>query len=369
MSIQTGPFPPSTQASKVISNISIEGTRRALLKFTDGTYCQLDGWALDRVLEASAPKVDSKTPDAVSPAPPSPVDNPFSKVLRDATTSAIAAVIQGPEAAPFDPVSYSLKFGVSKSPASSPTEFRKISESKSEDRPVPPVPHVGWRERHERDAAKSVAEKPTSLSSTLVEEWRQEWRELVRGVETDIFSDWTQFLTRQVETYFAEPRSSKKSKPSPTGDVVYHKEVTPDGRIVDALPLQKGSQTQEWKYVAPDRSLEFRVSSLENRIPYILKTASEFGDLRKRLSALEAQINPQEEGSSFPSYRAVVREAHDRISKLEALSNELATRLLTLEYKASTKTEPSVPQITAERLVGFLDDVMDHIKRSFRESK
>lgn len=59
----------------------------------------------------------------------------------------------------------------------------------------------------------------------------------------------------------------------------------------------------------------------------------------------------------------------DRLSKLEALSNELATRLLTLEYKASTKTEASVPQITAERLSGFLDDVMDHVKRSFPEGK
>lgn len=336
-----------------------------------------------------APKVDSKTPDAVSPAPPSPVDHPFASVLRDATTS---------EAAPFDPVSYSLKFGVSKSPASSPTGFRKISEAKSEDRPEPPVPHVGWRERHERNATDLRA-NPKFLSSALVEEWRQEWRELVRGVETDIFSDWTQFLTRQVETYFAEPRSrapkpvacsvvstlsfpykpgmeiydyvfnedhtvvscslpavekyrdkwycqkhydseqflekwlEKRDSSSTTGDVVYHKEVTPDGRIVDALPLQTGSQTQEWKYVAPDRSLEFRVSSLENRIPYILKTASEFGDLRKRLSQLESKSEPTfhffdviagqpEVTLTLPQtikrLHRMIGEVHDRITKLES---------------------------------------------------
>lgn len=487
MSIQTGPFPPSTQASKVISNISIEGTRRALLKFTDGTYCQLDGWALDRVLEASAPKVDSKTPDAVSPAPPSPVDNPFSKVLRDATTSAIAAVIQGQEAATLSDLSLN-------SPGS---WFRKISEPKSEDRPlpapeypasvtfgnllhvedrpVPPVPHVGWRERHERNAAKSVAEKPapksltwdtillwrqeytdfsyeitgdwapflldkieryfepasmtrirernaakspapklvtpadvekwvtgalefdklvskvsdallpvtkvlmtpkkpTSLSSALVEEWRQEWRELVRGVDPDIFSDWTQFLTRQVETYFADPRSSK-SKPgssSTTGDVVYHKEVTPDGRIVDALPLQTGSQTQHFvcgrnsivnsafqisedDSTRPDRSLEFRVSSLENRIPFILKTASEFGDLRKRLDKLESFGVEQ-----MPAVIDLVHTLAQKVSKLESKSEP------TFHFFDVVAGQPevtlTVPQ-TIKRLHRMIGEVHDRITK------
>lgn len=269
------------------------------------------------VLETFAPKVDSKTPDAVSPAP---------------------------------------------------------------------VPHVGWRERHERNAADLRA-NPKFLSSALVEEWRQEWRELVRGVDPDIFSDWTQFLTRQVETYFAEPRSSKKSKPSPTGylsllfdelrlqealantenhlfkpgsssttgDVVYRKEVTSDGRIVDALPLQTGSQTQEWKYVAPDRSLEFRVSSLENRIPFILKTASEFGDLRKRLDKLEFFGVEQ-----LPAVIDLVHTLAQKVSKLESKSEP------TFHFFDVVAGQPEVtltlPQ-TIKRLHRMIGEVHDRITK------